>query len=232
MNTGAWVVVEVGELVEPPDQRGPPGVVGRDRTEPRRHLDHRPADMAGEGPEHVLLAGEVLVEGGPRASRRLGDLLDAAVVVAVLGEHPQRRGQDAALGSGSPLTDDGVVAERRASLDLDAVDHQCNLPPRIGRTGQAGTPSSSPRLPPMILADVVAARGSREIVDELERLGEPFGVREVGAEQHPFAADGVDQLAQPVLPERVDVDVAVERGDRVLGELAGASSCRRPRTSR
>ena len=70
--------------------------------------------LAGEVAEHVLLAGEVLVEGDPRAPGQLGDAVDAALVVAVLAEDPQGGVEDALLGALAAGADVRVVGERGA----------------------------------------------------------------------------------------------------------------------
>ena len=49
-------------------------------------------------------------------------------------------------------------------------------------------------------------------------LGQPFGVRVVGAEHHPVGADEPDDVHRVVLVERVHPDVPLERRHRVLGE--------------
>ena len=62
----------------------------------------------------------------------------------------------------------------------------------------------------MILRTVLVGQ-ARELVDVAGGLGQALGVREVGAEQHVVLADAVGQRAEVLLPERADVDVALER---------------------
>ena len=73
------------------------------------------------------------------------------------------------------------------------------------------------RFPPITCSTTGCGR-SRELVDELERVAEPFRVREVGAEQHAVGAERVDEVAHVVLVERVDPHVAPQRVTRVLVE--------------
>ena len=58
----------------------------------------------------------------------------------------------------------------------------------------------------------------RELVEEVERLGEPFAVRPVGAEQDALDADEVGELAEVLLVVRRDPHVAADRLERILRE--------------
>jgi hypothetical protein len=62
---------------------------------------------------------------------------------------------------------------------------------------------------------------ARQRVEVVERLDEALGVRVVGSEQHAVSAALVDDVGDVVFPERVDVDVAPEDLDWVLGEFLG-----------
>src|SRR5690606_19866552 len=68
---------------------------------------HLPRQVA----EHVLLAGEVLVERRPRAPGELGDAGDAAPVVALLAEDAQGGVDDPLLGALAPRPDPRVGGE-------------------------------------------------------------------------------------------------------------------------
>ncbi len=72
-------------------------------------------------PEDVLLAGEVLVEGDPRARSKLRDPLDAAAVVPVLAEGLQRRVEDALLRPLAPGPDLRIVRERSPANHRDGT---------------------------------------------------------------------------------------------------------------
>ena len=75
------------------------------------------AELAGQRPEDVVLAGEVLVERGPRAAGLLGDQLDPGLVEPGPREHLEGGAEDAALGVGAPLAHERVAAERRPPHD-------------------------------------------------------------------------------------------------------------------
>ena len=83
-----------------------------------------------------------------------------------------------------------------------AVDRYLDAP-----TG-ASTRMIRARLPPMMFAHVLLGQPRRQVVDVAARLGQALGVRLVGTEQHVVGADHVDDLAEVVLVERADVDVA------------------------
>ena len=117
-------LVELDELAQPVGEVRQPLGVGRHRTERVRLADHRLRELGGERPEDVVLAGEVLVEGGARAARAFGDQLHSGFGVAVLGEHLERGAEDATLGVGAPLTDQRVAAERGAASDTGV--HRAN----------------------------------------------------------------------------------------------------------
>ncbi len=93
---------------------GPAVEVGGDRPEGLGRGAHLPGDLRRQVPEHVLLAGEVLVEGDPRAAGDGGDAVDAAAVVADLAEDLQGGVEDPLLGPLAPGADVGVVRERGA----------------------------------------------------------------------------------------------------------------------
>lgn len=72
------------------------------------------------------------------------------------------------------------------------------------------------RLPPMIFAlssSLKSASSSTNVIGSFRP-----SVRPVGSEDHPVGAHHVDDLGEPVFPERADVDAPLERLDRVLGE--------------
>ena len=69
------------------------------------------------------------------------------------------------------------------------------------------------------LLDVVLAEpGVEEVVDERQRLRQPFGVRPVGSHQHVVDADELTELREVVLVERGNPHVAPEHLARVVGE--------------
>jgi hypothetical protein len=84
-------------------------------------VDHLVGELAGQLPEHVVLAGEVLVERRSRAPRPLGDQLDAGVVVPDLAEHLEGGVEDPALGVAAPLADERVRPEGGTPHDPGAV---------------------------------------------------------------------------------------------------------------
>ena len=61
--------------------------------------------------------------------------------------------------------------------------------------------------------------GLGEIVGVVARLGQTFGVRVVRAEADVIGSEQTNQFGHIVLPERVDVDRALEDLDWVLGEV-------------
>ena len=114
-------LVDLGVAGDPRPHRGPAGDVGGQRIQRLGRRAHLPGDLAGEVPEHVLLAGEVLVEGHARAASELGDPVDAAAVVALLTEGTQRGVEDALLRPLPPGPDPGVVGEGGAAHDRDGA---------------------------------------------------------------------------------------------------------------
>src|SRR5947199_10127784 len=64
--------------------------------------------------EDVFLAFEVLIEGHARTAGKIRDAVDAALVVAHLAEHAQRRVENPLLRALSTRPDLRVVGERRA----------------------------------------------------------------------------------------------------------------------
>ncbi len=113
----ARALVDLGVAADPGPQRRPTGQVGGDRLERLGRggelASHLPRQLA----EHVLLAGEVLVEGDTRASGAGGDAIDAAVLVALLAEHIQGRVEDPLLGPLPAGADPGVVREGGSADD-------------------------------------------------------------------------------------------------------------------
>ena len=119
-------------------------------------------------------------------------------------------------GHRSPLLGGGREHRRDA---VTAAADRVIAPPR------PSTFISRARLPPMILR-TISSGAPGQLVDVAGRVGEALGVGEVGAEQHVLLTDQLGQRAEVLLPERADVDVALE--DRRPGPRGspGASSCR------
>ncbi len=105
-------LVQGHELADPLGEVLEAGGVGRDPFQPLGQRHHLLAEPAGQGPEHVVLAGEVLVEGGARAAGALGDQLDPGLGEAGLAEHLERGAEDAALRVGAALAHERVAPER------------------------------------------------------------------------------------------------------------------------
>ena len=76
-------------------------------------------DLSHEVPEHVLLAGKVLIEGHARAASERRDPLDAAPVVPLLAERPERGVEDPLLRSLPPRPDLRVVGKRGPPSDRE-----------------------------------------------------------------------------------------------------------------
>jgi hypothetical protein len=127
---GLGLVAPAGGL-EPGEHRRPRFVQRHEPTDPlgevrdavavRRHPlelvgvgDHVPAQLGGERPEHVVLAGEVLVEGRARAAGAGGDQLDAGLGEADLCEAVEGRAEDATPGVRAPHAHQRVAPEGRA----------------------------------------------------------------------------------------------------------------------
>ncbi len=108
-------LVETGEVVDPGHQPLDALGVGADRLEALSQVDQLAAQLPRQLPEHVVLAGEVLVEGRARAPRSLGDQLDPSLAESHLGEDFERGLQDAPLGLRATFADQRVAAERPAS---------------------------------------------------------------------------------------------------------------------
>ena len=111
--------VDLGVARDPCPHRGPTPDVGGERVQRLGRCAHLASHLPGELAEHVFLAGEVLVEGHPRAASELRDPVDAAAVVALLTEGSQRGVEDALLRALPPSADPGVVGERSAANDRD-----------------------------------------------------------------------------------------------------------------
>ncbi len=109
--------MQVHELADPGGQVVEAGGVRRHQAEPLGQRHHLAAQAAGQRPEHLVLAGEVLVEGRARAAGSLGDRLDPCLREAHLGEDLQGRAQDATLGVTAPLADERVGTEGRSPHD-------------------------------------------------------------------------------------------------------------------
>jgi hypothetical protein len=105
--------VDVGVASDPGAQRRPAGVVVGERLERLRRRPHLPSDLAGEVPEHVVLAGEVLVDRHARATGHLGDALQRRALVAVLAEHLQGGVEDPLLRPQPARPDRRVVGVGR-----------------------------------------------------------------------------------------------------------------------
>ena len=86
------------------------------------------------------------------------------------------------------------------------------------RTMASSTPISRARLPPMILR-TVSSGAPCELLHVAGRIGEPLGVRVVGAEQHVVDADQVGEGDEVLLPERAHVDVPLHDLHRILQEV-------------
>ena len=65
-----------------------------------------------------------------------------------------------------------------------------------------------------------------ELVDVADRVGQALGMGVVGAEQDVVDPDQLGQLAEVLLPERADVDVALDHRRPGPRRSPGASSCR------
>ncbi len=113
--------VDLGVAGNPRAHRGPAREIGRERIERLGRRAHLTRHLPGELPEDVFLAREVLVEGDPRAVRELRDPVDAAAVITVLAERPQRGVEDALLRALPPEPDARVLGERRAAHDRDTA---------------------------------------------------------------------------------------------------------------
>ena len=113
---GLIALVDLAVAGHPAAQRRPAVAVRTDRPEGFGRRVHLAGDLAREVPEHVLLAGEVLVEGHPGAPGDLGDAVDAAPVVADLAEDLEGGVEDPLLGALAASPDVGVVRERGAPL--------------------------------------------------------------------------------------------------------------------
>ena len=66
-------------------------------------------------------------------------------------------------------------------------------------------------------------REGLELLGVGDRVGQTLGVREVGSEDDPVGADGLDEADRVFLEEGVDPDVAPQDRDRVL--LVETSGC-------
>ena len=131
--------VDLGVARNPCAHRVPTFTVGRERIEGLGRGAHLPCHLTRQLPEHVFLAGEVLVEGDPRAAGEVRDPIDAAPVVALFTEGAQRRVEDALLRALPAGSDPRVVGERRAPDDRDgAVGATISLVVAHARAPQAG----------------------------------------------------------------------------------------------
>jgi hypothetical protein len=115
------VGAQVDDAVEPVAQVGQPAVVWPDLPQVVGEVVHGVCHAPRQLPEDVLLAGEVLVEGGARAAGGLGDELDAGVVEAVLAEHDEGGVEDLAPRGGPSLADQRTVPERRPPDHIWAI---------------------------------------------------------------------------------------------------------------
>ena len=209
---------------------GPGHVVAQRPARRRTWTRRRAASRSSAHCEQRDLAGEELVAGvaGEVAELLVGHLPRGAPDDAVVGHHPEH----------------GEVEESRQQLACRQVarrpeqhDH-VRVDLRAGRRrigglaavhdlGHAGRRTlSSAVLAPMIFGTASCGQ-LLQLGDPVGRLGQPLHVRPVRAEDHSVLTHEADDLVDVVLPERVDPDVAAERVDRVLGEVARHAPRRR-----
>jgi hypothetical protein len=106
-------VVDVGEAGHPRPQRGPAGGVAGQRGQRLVRRPHLAGPRPGQVAEHVVLAGEVLVDRDPRATGCLADAIERRALVAVLAEHVEGGVEDPLLGAQAAGAQRGVVRVRR-----------------------------------------------------------------------------------------------------------------------
>jgi hypothetical protein len=111
-------LVQVHELADPLGEVGQPGGVGRDARDSGGELHDLLAELAGESPEHVVLAGKILVVGGAGAAGPLGDEFNPGPAETQFPEYLEGGGEYAALGVAAALTDHGIASERRPPPDF------------------------------------------------------------------------------------------------------------------
>jgi hypothetical protein len=155
------LLVEVGVGRQPVAQGMPARGIGRDLPHAVDDREQLARDLTRELTEEVFLAGEVLVEGRPRAPGRVGDVLDAGRVVADLAEHVERGAQDALLGAGASDAD-RRFSPNGALLHPDGLDDGCRWCCRVPTSCASSTPG--PRaMVPSDRAATVPTTGRRDV---------------------------------------------------------------------
>src|SRR5205823_12651587 len=138
-------------------------------------------DLPHEVPEHVLLAGEVLIEGHARAASERRDPLDAAPVIALVAERPERGVEDSLLRALPPRPDLRVVGKRGPPSERQrpagppvtiVIGHR----PMLARNDMAvrlGVPREGrPDVSSVAVITGAASGMGRECVETLRRAGD------------------------------------------------------------
>ena len=139
-------LVEVVELPEPAAQRVAAGRSRSDLRELTGQLAHLQHDIVEQAPEHVLLGGEVEVEGSVGDAGHPADVIDTSGVIALLGEDRQRGIEQAGDVAPTRLTElappSGLTAEQPGGV---AATRACGVERHLDDGTRAAAASTSHR---------------------------------------------------------------------------------------
>src|SRR5262249_42821129 len=128
-------------------------------------------------------------------------------ITTFMPRSPQRRARPSPMPLPAPVT----TAVRPSKF----VSMWCDL--RVQLAGSGSDLEHFGQVPAHDARDVVV-RETLEHLDVAHRIGEPFGMRVVGAEHDTVGAHQAHDALRVLLVERVDPHVALEHLDRILVE--------------